>query len=457
MQAFPFSGPMPFSWFSLWLSGDKTEEPAFREEEDQEECADWVRGENDSSEERLEAQGVKLGDKLYVFGGFRAGLKVTPVMEIYHPATDTWTRGADMPIAVTHMAVSLVDGEIWSIAGFEGNNPGDAIVNVQIYNVEEDAWREGIPLPRKRASGAAVYLDGKVHYYGGLAEDRQSDRGNHYVLDLERPGLGWVEYAPLPFPRNHHSGVVIDGKIYAIGGQYGHGAQARDTKLLHVYNPATDTWKRLPDLPRTRSHFEPGTMVDEDGTIIIVGGRDKNFFFNNVTRYNPATGCWTELCPLPSDLLAPVAKVFDGELIVTNGGRNGIGKPQAAVWRMPLQRVDPNEASCFPPEPPGPADNLVVAKPGRNYDDIRRFVRLMEYPNPATRRVVFYFQLPEEAEVELRLADLQGRTLQITPARQLSRGPQMMELDLSGIPPGTLVYQLRIDDEVIPGRVIKAE
>ncbi len=275
-----------------------------------------------SSLSKVEAQSVKVNDKMYVLAGFLSGLQITAATEIYDATTDTWSSGAPMPTAVTHMGAVAVGNEIWVLAGFVGNHPGVATDLVQIYNTVTDTWSVGPTLPNPRGSAAAAYSEGKIHFFGGLLPDRVTDVGEHYILDVNNQAAGWQAAAPMPAPRNHLSGAAVNGKIYAIGGQFGHDSGVQDQSFLHVYDPSTNAWTQLTNLPSARSHFEPGTIVHND-KIIIVGGRRGGFFFDDVTEYDPATNQWTERCELPTNLLAPAAKVFGDRLIVANGGENG--------------------------------------------------------------------------------------------------------------------------------------
>ncbi|MDM9632121.1 ThuA domain-containing protein, partial [Robiginitalea aurantiaca] len=285
---------------------------------------------------KVEAQSVKLNNKLYVLAGFLSGLKITAETEIYDPITNSWSVGAPMPTAVTHMGAVGVGDEIWILAGFAGNHPGVATNKVQVYNTITDSWSEGPPLPNPRGSGTAAYSNGKIHFFGGLLPDRVTDVGEHYILDVNNQGAGWVAAAPMPNPRNHLSAAAVNGMIYAIGGQYGHDNGVQDQAFMDQYNPITDTWTRKASLPSARSHFEPGTLV-HNNKIIIVGGRRGGFFFDDVTQYDPITDQWTELCELPSNLLAPAAKVFGDRLIVANGGENGTCCPKSTTLSIQIE------------------------------------------------------------------------------------------------------------------------
>ena len=308
---------------------------------DGEPSCDWNSLAN-SSISKVEAQSAKVNGKLYVMAGFMAGLKITGATEIYDPATDSWSVGAPMPTPVTHMGAATVGNEVWIVAGFVGNHPGAATDQVQVYNTVTDTWRAGPALPNPRGSGAAAYVNGKLHFFGGLLPDRRTDVGEHYILDINNQAAGWQAAAPMPNPRNHLSAAAVDGKVYAIGGQYGHDNGVQDQSFLHEYDPATDTWTRKADLPSARSHFEPGTMV-HNGKIIIVGGRRGGFFFNDVTEYDPTTDTWTERCELPENLLAPAAKVFGDQLIVANGGINGTCCPTNTTRWLPIEPEENNE------------------------------------------------------------------------------------------------------------------
>ncbi|UZO82526.1 malectin domain-containing carbohydrate-binding protein [Aquimarina sp. ERC-38] len=276
--------------------------------------------------EKLESQSAKVNGKLYTFSGFLDNLKITNATEIFDPKTNTWSKGAPIPVSVTHAGKAVVGQDIWIIAGFIGNHPGTATDKVQIYNTQKDTWTEGPSLPNPRGSGAAAYFNEKIHFFGGLLPDRRTDVGEHYVLDINNLSAGWKAAAPLPNPRNHLSAATVNGKIYAIGGQYGHDGGVDDQNFLDEYDPVTNEWTRKANLPSDRSHFEPGTIVHND-KIIIVGGRRGNFFYEDITEYNPASDQWNELCKLPAKLLAPNAEVFGNRLVIANGGKEGICCP----------------------------------------------------------------------------------------------------------------------------------
>lgn len=285
----------------------------------------WTEG-PPSALSRLESQTALIGNRLYTFSGFEDGLKISPETEIFDLNTSTWASGAPMPLAVTHMGAALVDGKVWIVGGFVGDHPGEAVAAVQIYDPNTDSWSRGPDLPSARASGALVYSEGVLHYFGGLQPDRRTDLNEHLVLRVTDSASGWSQKAALPDGRNHLGGIAVEGKVYAVGGQFGHDAGVDDLPFMDVYDPELNSWQRLSDLPVDRSHFEAGIFSFE-GRIFVVGGRSDDAYAGDILVYDPNKDSWDTFCDLPENLLAPVSRIYGDRLYVINGGVDGVCCP----------------------------------------------------------------------------------------------------------------------------------
>lgn len=301
-------------------------------------------------EPRVEGHSALIDGKIYVFGGFQTqDIVPTDQNEVYTLATDNWSTFTPLPVPVTHVGSAEFEGKVWLAGGFALLNFTQITDAVHIYDTATGTWSAGPPLPEKRSAGAMVRLGRKLHYFSGL-ENRNDNVGDHYVLDLDEPGgpQTWSTAAPMPDPRDHHSGAVVAGKIYAIGGQFGHDIDPVDTNLLHMYDPATDTWTRKADLPYIRSHYEPGTIV-VDGKIVIVGGRTgTQNCVNTITQYDPETDTWSELFTMPDCLLAPSAKVVGDEIYVSHGGAVSVLFPTTATRKRAFPRNPSDEMGFWP-------------------------------------------------------------------------------------------------------------
>ncbi len=78
------------------------------------------------------------------------------------------------------------------------------------------------------------------------------------------------------------------------------------------------------------------------------------------------------------------------------------------------------------------------------------------FPNPVKDLVNISFDLKHEADIQLSIIDLWGRTLNTKRRSHLSQGHQTISMDMSQYAPSTYFYQLTIDDQTsISGRIIR--
>src|SRR5437667_6368959 len=73
-----------------------------------------------ASLKRTEVAVAAVRGKIYVVGGFQQGLSfVTPAVEEYDPATDTWRERAPLPGGLHHAGIGVVNDRLYVIGGFE--------------------------------------------------------------------------------------------------------------------------------------------------------------------------------------------------------------------------------------------------------------------------------------------------------------------------------------------------
>ena len=130
---------------------------------------------------------------------------------------------------------------------------------------------------------------------------------------------------------------MLDGKIYALGGDHGHDVTQIDVSSCHRFDPATKKWTAIASLPDGRSHFESGTII-RDGRIIIVGGRCNSSkpprnVVGDLLQYDPKADSWRVVGAMPENLLAPAAAIISGRIVVTGGGLNN-PRPLTATTRI---------------------------------------------------------------------------------------------------------------------------
>ena len=221
-----------------------------------------------------ESASAVIDGMLYVFGGhYNARVQTSGTVQVLNPQTGTWTRRAPLPVPTTHWNAALDGGTVWLAGGFVGDHPGAATSAVWRYDVANDRWSRGPPLPASRGSGVLFLLDHALHYVGGFLPDRMTNSPQHWQLSLDGGSSRWTPRAALPQARGQLSGAVLGGAFYAVGGQFGHDQGPIDVTLVHRYEPVTDRWTEAAPLPHPVSHAESSTFV-EDGCLIVIGGRN---------------------------------------------------------------------------------------------------------------------------------------------------------------------------------------
>ncbi|MGE5431945.1 MAG: kelch repeat-containing protein [Syntrophomonadaceae bacterium] len=107
--------------------------------------------------------------KIYVFGGRSEGTPYSSVEE-YDPVLNKWTTKAGrMPTARYCLTSCLMDSSIYVIGGWYHSSMGPIYNNVEVYDYDNDKWKNENPLPVYRAALASVVVDEKIYVFGGAS------------------------------------------------------------------------------------------------------------------------------------------------------------------------------------------------------------------------------------------------------------------------------------------------
>ena len=184
-------------------------------------------------------------------------------MEEYDPVTDTWTTKSPMPTARGFHSANVVNGRIYVLGGSQDYNPGARHVQtVEVYDPATDTWTQKGDMPRSIGAGFSSVVDGKIYVIGGYG-------GTQRVDEYDPSTDTWTTKSEMPTERIALSTSALDGKIYAIGGYVPGVSGYPGVTTVEVYDLQTDTWTAAPDMPTGR--FGPRTSV-VDGKIYVIGG-----------------------------------------------------------------------------------------------------------------------------------------------------------------------------------------
>ena len=278
---------------------------------------------------RFEAMGAAVRGEVVVLGGFfTAQLAVTSSVQVYDPVGDRWRDAAPLPSAQTHVGVARSGDDLALAGGFIGP-PQRTTAEVWLRRTSDGSFVPLAPLPRPRAALALVQLPDGLHAVGGLALDGVSDTAEHVLLAAN----AWIERAPLPNPRNHLGAAALGSLLYIVGGRHGWDEAAGDQSSLDEYDPALDLWRPRAPFPQPASEIAASTLSTTGGRMVVVGGSVAGARPTAaVFLYDPRTDAWTRLPDLPEPRKGAVAVSIGEEIIVTTGSPTGVD-PSASTWR----------------------------------------------------------------------------------------------------------------------------
>ena len=163
---------------------------------------------------------VTLGDELYVIGGkrLRGGrLAFTNAELVYSFANGKWRDGLNMPTP-RETPATLVDGPFIVVPG--GYNGIRELDVVEAFDPRTDAWIVLPKLCRPVSAHSLVFLGHFLFLFGNY---EAPDELVAYDLVTKESETFTLQYKPA----RHTASVVVNGKIYVIGGKV-----AKDTEVL---------------------------------------------------------------------------------------------------------------------------------------------------------------------------------------------------------------------------------
>ncbi len=291
----------------------------------------------------MEAGSLRVGNRIYVIGGYQTLTSMCGRMQIFDIETETWSYGPELldEFPLSHAGLATDGRFLFFVTGQPGPACEPATNQVWALDLENMKWQAMAPFPGARYAPLAEYVDGNLHVISGAIEDRETISNDHFIMRIRAAGAAptalpaleaqeWRKGPPIPAGGDHAASVVIDDMIYIIGGEHGHAAMTMDASkccgtywvhnYLFRYDPRREEWTRLADMRFGSSHIEAQTVVI-DGRILVLGGTgDGDIFVDKVQEYDPALNRWRALRPLPAGRKGGVVWEANGVLYF-NGGQ----------------------------------------------------------------------------------------------------------------------------------------
>jgi N-acetylneuraminic acid mutarotase len=175
---------------------------------------------------RGELSAVTIGGLIYAMGGTNSYILPTyDYNHIYDPQTNTWFAGASLPAPRSHHGAAVIDGKIYLVGGeYRYAHGGETHVGVvDVYDPATDSWTTAAPVNVPRSELAVVTMHGRIYAIGGF--DRQGGQYSQFrvVEEYDPRDDYWRTVTALPAPRAAASAAVLNGEIFVFGGHAGAG------------------------------------------------------------------------------------------------------------------------------------------------------------------------------------------------------------------------------------------
>ncbi|QNF34068.1 choice-of-anchor D domain-containing protein [Adhaeribacter swui] len=219
---------------------------------------------------------VQAGNKFYLMGG--RGIKA---VQVYDPVAKTWTNKANIPAELHHFQAVTLNGLIYVVGAFTGSYPRETPVNqIYIYNPVTDKWVNGptIPQARRRGSAGVAVYNNKIYIVSGILDGHWNGWVNWF--DEYDPATNtWKTLPNAPRARDHFHAVVIGTKLYVTGGRRSSASTGQTFALtvpeVDVYDFHTETWSTLPassNIPTPRAGAGTVALGNE---LLVIGGESQ--------------------------------------------------------------------------------------------------------------------------------------------------------------------------------------
>ncbi|MFI0896513.1 carboxypeptidase regulatory-like domain-containing protein [Streptomyces sp. NPDC020983] len=184
------------------------------------------------------AHGV-IGGKLYAVGGWGASGAPDAKLEIYDPATNSWSTGASSPKPYAGAGSAVVGGRLYSVGGCTGTACGTT--DVTAYDPASDTWTQLAAYPEAVAWEACGGIGGKLYCSGGTTDDAALTHA--YVYDPASDS--WSPIADQPTDAWGTAYTAANGLLLVKGGAVD--AASALTNQAWAYRPDDNTWTALPN------------------------------------------------------------------------------------------------------------------------------------------------------------------------------------------------------------------
>ena len=278
---------------------------------------------------RHEAAFIEFEGAFYLLGGRR----IQPV-NIYDPQRNSWRVGSPPPIEFHHFQPVVWEDRILMACAMTGKFPNEQpLERVLAYLPRSDTWEwmHEIPEGRRRGSAGAVAREGRVWLACGITRGHMGGYVNWF--DEYDPASGsWRVLPEAPHARDHFQMAIVGDKLFCAGGR----TTSHETKQLFdlevapvdVYDFSLQAWSVL-EKPLPTPRAGNSTLAIRE-RLVVIGGESarQELAHQEVEAWDTVARVWETWPALSQGRHGTGAFVFENYIYTCSGcGQRG-GKPE---------------------------------------------------------------------------------------------------------------------------------
>ncbi len=280
----------------------------------------------------VEGSAVAIGPVIYTAGGSAPG-NLRRVLA-FDTRSGRWSEPTALPTGLNHAQATTYRGDVYLAGGYlEGLA---ATSSFWRYDPRTGEWEQLPPMRLARGAAAAGVIGHKLYVADGSpqvfgVDNPPSPFRSLEIYDFETES--WTTGPDAPVAVHHVNGAVVGGKLYLAGGRVD--AEESSDAFLR-YDPARERWERLPDLPLGGT--SSAALVAAAGTVVLIGGDDElgwedgnGWVTPTAWAFDPATNRWRRLPDIEIERHALAAAVVNGRIYAIGGGPCPGLKPNGPV------------------------------------------------------------------------------------------------------------------------------
>lgn len=300
---------------------------------------------------------------LFVVGGKNASENPVNTVQraVINPdgSLGNWQNTTPLNTAIYSHAVVTNGRFLYVIGGWNGNARLREVQRAEVgANGVLSAWTRQPDYPEPIAVHAAVVVNNRIYVVGG--QNNSSILSTvYYAAILPDGNLGpWTGTSDLPRRLYRHAVATHNGYLYVTGGDDTGGAQATVVYARINGDGSLGSWQSS-TLPAARVYHR---AVIHDGRLVILGGTANNStgqadVWSALLAGNGSLGAWQAEPVLPQPLYrfaAIATRKHGSDMIYVLGGLRDVSSYQAAIYRSavpPTPTFTPTATRTHTPTP----------------------------------------------------------------------------------------------------------